>query len=354
MPSVSDSNYVFQQQEKCKKKCDEILNEMPQYVSDFISEKLTGNTFQPRTALSYLYDYKLFFEYLCEYHNEFKGLLPIEINPELLKKVNEHDISKFLAHVRTYKKADKKYMNSEAGIKRKYASISSLYEYMVKHKVLTSNPCKFIDPPRVHEHPITTLEQSEKKEFLEELETCNTLSEKSKTIKENFTKYRDIAICYLFLGTGIRVSELVGINVSDIDFNTNSIVITRKGGNRVTVFFSDEVADELLIYMEYSRPRMLPQENSPDYDALFLSLHRKRISVRQVENVVKTAATNIKNKNISCHKLRSTFGTNLYNATGDIYMTAEALGHKDVNTTRRHYAKNDRMREVPDYVKING
>lgn len=353
MPSTGNSNYRFQERAKCKEKIDQLLENLPRYVGDFIYEKLTSSAFQPRTALSYLYDYQLFFDYLCNNTKKYDKLHPRDFSIEALAQITDHDISDFLSHVQTYTKNDKNYMNGDAGKKRKYASISSLFHYMVKHKYLSLNPCTLLDAPKVHEKPITVLEKQEKKKVLQELTLCDNMSEKSKAIKENYTKYRDIAICYLFLGTGLRVSELVGINVSDIDFDTNSVLVTRKGGANVQIFFNDEVADELGFYMEYSRPKLLPPEGDSDYDALFLSLHRRRISVRQVENVVKAAASVVKNKNISCHKLRSTFGTDLYNATGDIYMTAEALGHKDVNTTRKHYAKNERMREVPDYIKID-
>ena len=140
----------------------------------------------------------------------------------------------------------------------------------------------------------------------------------------------------LMLGTGIRVSECVGLDIDDIDFKNNGIKIHRKGGAEVVVYFGDEVADALLDYLE---ERETIEAVEGHGNALFLSMQKKRIQVRSVENLVKKYSRLVTTvKNITPHKLRSTYGTTLYQETGDIYLVADVLGHKDVNTTRRHYA----------------
>ena len=150
----------------------------------------------------------------------------------------------------------------------------------------------------------------------------------------NVTKLRDTAIITLFLGTGIRISELVGLNIDDIDLNTNSFVVTRKGGNRAVLYFNDQVAIALKAYIE-SR-KLDDKDNDP---ALFISLQNRRISTRTIQDLVKKYAKIVSPlKKITPHKLRSTFGTNLYKQTGDIYVVADCLGHRDVNTTKKHYA----------------
>jgi site-specific recombinase XerD len=130
--------------------------------------------------------------------------------------------------------------------------------------------------------------------------------------------------------------------LSDIDFDTNGFTVTRKGGNRAILYFGDEVRDALSYYIEGERKALISRSEKlviDDKDALFLSLQIKRISVRAVENLVKKyAQIAAPLKKISPHKLRSTYGTNLYRATGDIYMVADVLGHRDVNTTKKHYA----------------
>lgn len=108
------------------------------------------------------------------------------------------------------------------------------------------------------------------------------------------------------------------------------------------MYFGDEVADALKTYIDTERKALIDRcqkMNVGDTDAVFLSLQVTRLSVRAIQNIVKKyAQTAAPLKKISPHKLRSTFGTNLYRATGDIYLVADVLGHRDVNTTKKHYA----------------
>ena len=172
--------------------------------------------------------------------------------------------------------------------------------------------------------------------MLDTVSSGEGLSERQQKLLK-FTRTRDMAMLLLFLGTGIRVSECVGLNIEDIDFDLNAFLVTRKGGNQSILYFPDQVADALREYMQV-RQTIEPLEGHGD--ALFLSMQKRRITQRAVENLVKKyamVAAPLK-KRISPHKLRSTFGTNLYQETGDIYLVADVLGHADVNTTRKHYA----------------
>ena len=185
--------------------------------------------------------------------------------------------------------------------------------------------------------------------LLDEVENGGSLTEKQKTF-HNKTKIRDLALLTLLLGTGIRVSECVGLDISDVDFRNGGIRIHRKGGKEVTVYFGVEVEDALKDYLE-ERTQMEPAEGHDN--ALFLSLQMKRMSVRSVENLVKKYAKIVTPlKKITPHKLRSTYGTALYRETGDIYLVADVLGHADVNTTKKHYAALDdaRRRSARDKV----
>ena len=166
------------------------------------------------------------------------------------------------------------------------------------------------------------------------------------------TKIRDTAIITLFLGTGIRISELVGLDNDSFDFDENSFIVTRKGGNKAILYFSDEVKYALQEYItEKQNDEKVPQ-NEP---AFFLSLQYKRLNVRSVENLVKKYSKIVTPlKKITPHKLRSTYGTRLYNETGDIYIVADVLGHRDVNTTKKHYAaiSEDNRKQVANKVKL--
>ena len=186
-----------------------------------------------------------------------------------------------------------------------------------------------------HEKNIVRLDVDEIAILLDEAESGEKLTERQK-IYHNKTKKRDMAILTLLLGTGIRVSECVGLDLNDIDPKNNGIKVHRKGGSEVMVYFGDEVAEALDAYLD-ERLEMEPQEGSTE--AVFLSMQNRRINVRSVENLVKKYSRLVTTvKNITPHKLRSTYGTTLYQETGDIYLVADVLGHKDVNTTKKHYA----------------
>jgi site-specific recombinase XerD len=150
----------------------------------------------------------------------------------------------------------------------------------------------------------------------------------------------------------MRISECIGLDLNDLDFDTNGARVVRKGGDEMILYFSFEVAETLLDYLEIRKEVEVKKGHE---NALFLSLQNRRITDRALQNLVKKYAqltTTI--KNISPHKLRSTFGTQLYQQTRDIYLVANVLGHADINTTRKHYAKMDEQhrRNAANKVKL--
>lgn len=195
--------------------------------------------------------------------------------------------------------------------------------------------------PKRHEKEIIRLEPNEVAILLDQVEDGSKLTKKELEYHKK-TKIRDVALLTLLLGTGIRVSECVGLDINDVDFDNCCIKIRRKGGYEAIVYFGEEVETALLDYKE-QREHMIPAEGHEN--ALFLSLQNRRMAVRSVENLVKKYTSRVTPlKRITPHKLRSTYGTELYKETGDIYLVADVLGHKDVNTTRKHYANIDEYR----------
>ena len=218
---------------------------------------------------------------------------------------------------------------------RKTASIRTLYKFFYRKQKIEKNTASLLNMPKSHERAITRLEVDEIARLLDSVENGDKLT-KSQQKYHNKTKVRDLAILTLLLGTGIRVSECVGLDIMDLDFDTNGMKIHRKGGAEVILYFGEEVREALLDYLD-ERELIMPKEGSED--ALFLSMQKSRISVRAVENLVKKYSRTVTTlKKITPHKLRSTYGTQLYKETGDIYLVADVLGHSDVNTTRKHYA----------------
>jgi len=256
-----------------------------------------------------------------------------------------------MAYIAYYDKEDGTILtNGERGKLRKLSSLRAFFKYFFNKDMLKANVASKVRSPKLHEKPIIRLEEQETAELMYSCDTLTGFSDHQKKYNENF-KTRDNAIISLFLTTGIRVSECVGLNVDDINFNLNSFRVTRKGGNQVILYFGEETAEILKNYLLYRDTLQIPKEEQ----ALFISSQRKRMSVRSMEYLVKKyakVATPL--KKITPHKLRSTYGTNLYRETKDIYIVAEVLGHKDVNTTKKHYAAitDDVRKSVAGKVKL--
>jgi len=325
------------------------LRELPDVCADFI--RAIELTTQPLTRYAYVSDLKLFFFYLVSECPRFANLKPTEITTKDLNAITTRDLHMYMEYLSLYIKGENEISNAELGKMRKLASLRSFYKYMFKNGLIDADVASLIDMPKRHEKPIIRLEIDEVARMLDLVESGEAMNDRQKSYNQH-TRIRDLAILTLFLDTGIRVSELVGINISDVDFSINGFLVTRKGGNQTILYFSDEVEDALRAYLKIRKEiTAIPG----DEDALFLSLQNRRISVRAVQVMVKKYATQAAplKKHLSPHKLRSTFGTNLYHETGDIYLVADVLGHSDVNTTRRHYAamSDDRRRMAAQKIR---
>ena len=257
-----------------------------------------------------------------------------------------------MEYLKLYTYAGRQYSNDERGIHRKIASLKSFYLYYQKRELISNNPTTVIEMPKLHDKEIIRLDSEEVSELLKLVEHAgDNLTGRKKVFYEK-NKLRNIAIFTLFLGTGIRVSECVGLNIEDVDFKECRIRIIRKGGKEEYVYFGDDVADALENYIDYARSEIVPREGHEH--ALFYSIQRRRMTVQAIEDLVKEYATKVTTfKHITPHKLRSTYGTALYRQTGDIYLVADVLGHNDVNTTKKHYAAidDDKKRSAAGAVK---
>ncbi|MBE5997793.1 MAG: integrase [Lachnospiraceae bacterium] len=316
----------------------EMLQELPPFAADYF-RGILGST-STRTRLSYAYDIRIFFRFLLERNPIYKNKTMRDFRVDDLDRVTALDIEEYIEYLRVYEDEEKGIItNGERGLKRKMSAIRSFYAYYFRHEMIKTNPTVLVDMPKIHEKAIIRLDTDEVAALLDYIEHAgDTLTGQAKVFY-NKTKERDLAMITLLLGTGIRVSECVGLDVEDIDFRNNGIRVIRKGGAEAIVYFGEEVEKALKNYLEV-RKGITPVAGHEH--ALFYSAQRKRMGVRAVENLVEKYASQITTvKKITPHKLRSTYGTALYHETGDIYLVADVLGHKDVNTTRRHYAAMD-------------
>lgn len=329
------------------------LREITATLPSFCREFFLGikDTTSNRTRLAYAYDLRIFFEYLHETNPELQKLKIQEFHISILEMIKPIDIIEYLDYLSFYEKDEEAITNEERGKQRKLASLRSMYNFFFRNEMIEKNPAALVQMPKLHEKEIIRLDPDEVAMLLDHIENGENMS-KQQLVFHKKTKIRDLALITLLLGTGIRVSECVGLDLKDIDFKNNGILIRRKGGFEAVVYFGDEVQNALELYLE-ERLGIIPETGHED--AVFLSLQNKRISVRAVEKLVKKYASAVTSlKKITPHKLRSTYGTSLYKETGDIYLVADVLGHKDVNTTKKHYAAQDdeRRRQAANVVKL--
>ena len=345
--------YARQVSQRQTQRIRERLREMPACVGDFLISM--EDQYAALTRLAYLLDLRVFFEYLIAECPRFADKQLTDITLDDIRAVTLADLERYPGYLTLYFRRahpDCPIENAEAGKMRKLCSLRSFYNYLFEHKYIEGNLAALVALPKLHEKAILRLEPDEVARLLDAAESGEGLGDRQKKYNEN-TRVRDVAILTLLLGTGIRVSECVGLNREDINFEENAMLITRKGGKEMILYFSDEVASALRAYLA-QRETVQPLEGHED--ALFLSLQRRRITQRAIENLVKkyaAVAAPLKRR-ISPHKLRSTYGTALYHETGDIYLVADVLGHSDVNTTRKHYAAmaDDSRRRAAQAVRL--
>lgn len=329
----------------------EILSTMPVFIKDYF--RGIEPTTTTRTRISYAYDIRIFFQFLISENPRFSKYELKDFRVSDLDLIQPLDIEEYMEYLKVYQDAqDETQTNGERGLKRKMSALRSFYLYYYKKEFIKTNPTLLVDMPKLHDRTIVRLDADEVASLLDYIEKCGGSLTGQKRVYYEKTKERDLAIVTLLLGTGIRVSECVGLDVEDIDFKNGGVKVVRKGGNEMVVYFGDEVEKALVNYLEV-RKGITPVAGHEH--ALFYSTQRKRIGVQAVENLVKKYASQITTtKKITPHKLRSTYGTALYRETGDIYLVADVLGHKDVNTTRKHYAAMDdnRRRQAAKAVRM--
>ena len=327
----------------------ELVKELPAFASDFFRameiKKATN------TRRNYAYDLNTFFYFLRTQNPYFKDkdirTLPVSI----LDDIQPVDIEEYLSFLTYYERDGQLYRNHEEGKARKLATLNTFFGYYHNKGMIEKNAPSVVDVPRVKEKNIIRLDANEVAQLIDNVESGEKLTKAQKRWHEK-TRDRDLAIIVTLLGTGVRVTELVGLDIGDLDFDNGAMRVIRKGGNEDMVYFGEEVEEMLRNYLD-ERLEMTPEPGHEN--ALFISQNNTRITVRSVERLVKKYASLVTTtKKITPHKLRSTYGTTLYQETGDIYLVADVLGHKDVNTTRKHYAamKDENKRKAAKSVHL--
>jgi len=332
------SNYREEQDRHNIMRLREHLKVLPPFLSEFFRNRADYTS--TRTRLGYAYDLKLFFGFLISETRDFKASSMDDFTLADLSHVTADHIEEFLEYLSYYttnrnrEDTEYKVINKQEGKSRKLSAIRTMFTYFYKKGKLTSNPAELVATPPIKEKAKVYLDVHEIANLLDEVDSGEKLTKKQRSY-HSLTRSRDIALLCLFAGTGIRISEAVGLNLEDIDMSNGCFRVVRKGGDEAILYFGQEVEEALSEYLEnrHQIPALPGHEQ-----ALFLSLQNRRITDRAVQNIVKKYSKISGLKRITPHKLRTSFGTNMYRQTGDIYLVADLLGHKDVNTTRKNYA----------------
>lgn len=316
----------------------------PIFLNDFLDYSLTILNKSPNSVKEYNYDIAHFLKFIKHRFRlakvdvkEIKTISIDDMDLELIKKITIEDIHAFLAYLKnTY--------NSQATtLARKASSIRIFFHYLCnKSKRIPNNPAQDLENPKIGRRlpKYLNLEQSKKL-----LETAATPRISEKNNHDNST--RNFAIITLFLNCGMRLSELVGINVKDIDFNENKLNVVGKGNKERTIYLNKACVTAIRSYLAI-RPRDGLKDDARD--ALFLSEQKKRISNRTVQYIVKEELrlAGIDQDKYSVHKLRHTAATLMYKyGQVDIRALQELLGHESISTTEIYtHVDNDQIRSA--------
>ena len=335
------------------KKVDEIVGQLPDFASSFFKDlKIIGKS--ERTRLEYAYDMKRFFDFIGNQSGFRNVALKSLKATEILDVLTYDDIQEYLDTLNTHPITDKhgktrEVLSSPSSKARKISSLRSFYKYYFKKGKIHSNLSDLMDLPKIPDRNIVVMDKEQVQRILSAVSDTSGMADGERIRHEKIIK-RDYAIMMLFFGTGIRVSELVGIDLPDIDFYNASLMITRKGGDEDVVYFGPEVEEAIADYVDSDRSALLAGKEET---ALFVSMQHKRMSVRSVQLMIKGYAEKAGlNMKVTPHALRRTFASQVYSNTSDIYLVAEALHHSSVETTRKHYARmsKERKREAAKAV----
>ena len=238
---MAEKTYHEQERNKCILELRRLQSELPKFLKDYFRgiEYSTA----PRTQIAYATDLKTFFEYIKDTNSMYKNTDIHDIDLGILSRLNAQDIEEYLDYLKLYTKNGHELANDERAIKRKLSALRSMYHYYHKNRIIKENPVTQVDLPKIHKKQIIRLDDEEVGELLNVVESGEHLTKKQSECHDKL-KVRDTAILTLLLGTGIRVSECVGINLDDVDYINDRIKIVRKGGYESFVYYGEEVRQD--------------------------------------------------------------------------------------------------------------
>lgn len=326
------------------------LKELPDFATEFI-QSLEDST-SIRTRIAYCKDIHIYLRFLSSELSIAPQRAIVELSVDDIRDIEEKDIRMFLSYLNNYtveyvsksgKLIKQSYSNSQQGKNRKIATLRTFYFYLSRIYGLV-DPTRYINIKINDKAEIKdSLDRKEIDKLIEVvLSDLSGSSERRKAFHHKL-KYRNANIILLLAYTGIRISELVSLNIQDIDVEEGTFIVDRKGGDQEKLYLPEEI---IFYLRDYLQERKIILDVKTEYkDALFLSTRKQRLSARQIRQILQDYGTIAGFDNITPHTLRRSFGMALYNQSGDIQLTADILGHSTTETTRKFYAKPEEERK---------
>ena len=300
-------------------------NENPDYVNSFLDYSINTLNKSTNSVKEYNYDLAMFLKYIkVIYHltdeTDFEKITYNDVDIDTIRKITSRDISNFLSYLATEHKS------KPTTRARKASTIRIFFKYLFfKEKLIDTNPAENIETPKLSKRlpKYLNLQESEKL-----LETASN--------PDNRNNLRDFAILTIFLNCGLRLSELVNIDINDIDFSENKMTVIGKGDKERVIYLNKACVDAIKDYLEVRPKEGIKTDKNNSKNALFLSERKERIGRRTVQDIVykELKAAGLATKNLSAHKLRHTAATLMYQyGKVDIRALQEVLGHESISTT---------------------
>ena len=309
----------------------ELSNELPEFCSSFLLE--SGTSLSVETRRAYAYELIWFFDYLISYNPHFAELERTQIQISDLYQITTSDINRYTSILSE--------TSSPPTVARKKSAISAFFNFMSSGTgaPLNFNPVLGSAKVKIPENEdVIYLTIEEQNTLIDCVKYGTGLEGRQLTFHEKYKK-RDLAILLLFLDTGMRVSELNGLDIADIDLDDCSAFIYRKRDKMQTVYFSDEAKGYIEDYLLERKTKFSGYDKD---EPLFTTAQGKRLAVRSIEAMVeKYAKASLGNKAdlISPHKLRSSFAMTYYPASNhDLLALKDELGHSTFQATKRYAA----------------
>ncbi len=311
----------------------------PEYLNSFLDYTVTILNKSPNTVKEYNYDLAMFLKFIKIRFNmtneeDFSKIVVKDVTIDTIKKIKLDDIHAFLSYLTTT------YHSKAATRARKASSIRVFFNYLcAKANLIEVNPAQNLETPKLDRRLPKYLSLEDSQKLLSTVDN-----------PDNRNYLRDYAIITLFLNCGLRLAELVGINIGDIDFSENKMTVIGKGNKERTIYLNKACIRAIKEYLEVRPKEGIRTDKFNSKNALFLSERKERISRRTVQHIVdkELSAAGLASKKLSTHKLRHTAATLMYQyGQVDIRALQEVLGHESISTTEIYtHVANEQAREA--------